>query len=41
MSKIWSLEKTGASCGQKFVYSDNLRHNIWNKVKKHGKFGQD
>ena len=28
------------SCKQKFVHADNLRQNIWNKVKKSSQVGQ-
>ena len=41
MSKIWSMKETGLSYGQKFVCSDNPGKNIWNKIKKFSKIGQD
>ena len=41
MSKNSSSKETGLSYGQKFVYSDNPRQNIWQKVKKSSKIGQD
>ena len=41
MSKNSSLKETLPSCGQKFVCSDNPGQNIWHKVKKYSKTGQD
>ena len=41
MSKNSSLKETGPSYGQKFVCSDNPGQNIWHKVKKSSKIGQD
>ena len=41
MSKISSLKETGLNYGQKFVCSDNPGQNIWHKVKKSSKIGQD
>ena len=41
MSKNSSLEETGPKCDQKFVCSDNPGQNIWQKVKKSIKMGQD
>ena len=41
MSKNSSLKETGPSYGQKFVCSDNPGQNIWHKVKKFSKIGQD
>ena len=44
MSKNWrrlSLEETGSSYDQKFACSDNLKQNIWNKIKKSSKIEED
>ena len=41
MSQNSSLEETGPNYGQKFVCSDNPGQNIWHKVKKSSKIGQD
>ena len=41
MFKNSSLKETGPSCGQKFVRSDNPGQNIWYKVEKSSKVGQD
>ena len=41
MSKNLSLKETGPNYGQKFVCSDNPGQNIWHKVKKPSKIGQD
>ena len=41
MSKNSSLKETGPSYSQKFVYSDNPGQNVWHKVKKSSKIGQD
>ena len=41
MSKNSSLKETGPSYGQKFVCSGNPGQNIWHKVKKFSKIGQD
>ena len=41
MSKNSSLKETGHSYGQKIVSSDNPVQNIWQKVKKPSKIGQD
>ena len=41
MSKTSSLKETGPNYYQKFVCSDNLGENIWHKVKKYSKIGQD
>ena len=35
------MKETGPSYGQKFVCSDNPGQNIWHKVKKFSKIGQD
>ena len=36
-----SKKETGPSYGQKFVSSDNPSQNIWDKLKKYSKIGQD
>ena len=41
MSKSSCLEETGQSYGQKSVFSDNPGQNIWQKLKKFSKIGQD
>ena len=41
MSKNDSLEKTGRSSDQNFVCSDNPGQNIWNKIEKSNKTGQE
>ena len=41
MSKNSCLKETGPSYSQKFVCSDNPGQNIWQKVKKSSKIGQD
>ena len=41
MSKNSSLKETGQSYGQKCFSSDHPRLNIWQKVKKPSKIGQD
>ena len=41
MSKNSSVKETGPSYGQIFVCSDNPGQNIWQKVKKYSKIGQD
>ena len=41
MCKNSSLKETGPSYGQKFVCSDNPGQNIWHKVEKSSKAGQD
>ena len=41
MSKNSSLKKTGPSSDQKLVCSDNHWENIWNKIKKSSKSGQN
>ena len=35
------MKKTGPSYGQKFVSSDNTCQNMWHKLKKYNKVGQD
>ena len=35
------MKETGPSYGQKFVCSDNPGQNIWQRVKKYSKIGQD
>ena len=37
VKKNCSLDETGLSYDQKFVWSDNPRQNVWNKVKKSSK----
>ena len=39
MSK--TLKETGPNYGEKFVSSDNPGQNVWHKVKKSSKIGQD
>ena len=41
MSKKQSLQKIGPRKDQKFVCSDNPGQNIWNKIEKSSKTGQD
>ena len=41
ISKNSSVKKTGPSFGQNFVSSDNHSQNIWHKLKKYSKIGQD
>ena len=41
MFKISSLKETGLNYDYKFVCSDNPGQNIWHKVKKSSKIGQD
>ena len=41
MLKNSSLKATGPSYGQTIVCSDNPGQNIWHKVKKYSKIGQD
>ena len=41
MLKNECLKKTGPSYDQKFVFSDNPGQNIWNKIEKSSKPGQD
>ena len=41
ISKNSSVKETGPSYGQKFVSSDNPSQNIWYKVKKYSKIGQE
>ena len=41
MSKNRRLKKTGPSYDQKFAFSDNPGGNIWNKIEKSSKMGQD
>ena len=41
MSKNQSLKKTGPSQDQEIVCSDNPMQNIWNKLEKPSKTGQD
>ena len=41
MSKNVSLKDTGVSCDQIFASSDNPGQNIWNKIEKSCKNGQD
>ena len=41
MFKNSNLKWTGLSYDQKFVCSDNPRQNIWHKVEKCSKVGQD
>ena len=40
MSKKLSLEESRIKYEQKFVFSDNLEQNMWNKVKKSIKTGR-
>ena len=37
MSKNWNLKENGPSWRQNFVWSENPRQNIWNKIEKSGK----
>ena len=37
----WSFKKTGPSYNQIFVYSDNSRQNIWNRIQKSIRIGED
>ena len=41
MSKNSSVKETGPSYSQKLVCSDNPGQNIWHKVKKYSKIGQE
>ena len=41
MAKNSCLKETGPSNGQKFVSLDNPGQNIWQKLKKSSKIGQD
>ena len=41
MSQNSSLKEAGLNYGQKLVRSDNAGQNIWHKVKKSSKIGQD
>ena len=41
MSKNSSLKDTGLHYGQRFFCSDNPGQNIWHKVKKSSRIGQD
>ena len=41
MSENASLKETGPSYGQKFVCYNSLGQNIWHKVKKSSKIGQN
>ena len=41
MSKTPSLKETGPNYGEKFASSDNPGQNVWHKVKKSSKIGQD
>ena len=41
MSRNSNLKETGPSYDQKVVCADNPGQNIWNKVKKFSKIGQD
>ena len=41
ISKSSSLKETGPSYCQMFVCSDNSRQNIWHRVEKCSKTGQD
>ena len=40
MSKYQSLKDAGANYNQRFVFTDNVRQNTSNKVKKSSKNGQ-
>ena len=35
------MKDTGSICDQKFVWSDNPGQNIWNKIEKSSKIGQE
>ena len=39
--KNWRLKETRPSCDKKFSCSDNHGQNIWNKIEKSSKIGQD
>ena len=41
MSRHLSLKETGPSFDQKYLYSNYPGQNIWNKVKKSSKIGQN
>ena len=41
MSKNWSWKRTGLSQGQKCACSDNPGQNVWNKMEKSSKTGQE
>ena len=41
MFKNSGVNETGPSYGQKYLCSDNPGQNIWHKVKKYSKTGQD
>ena len=41
MSKNSGMNETGPSYGQKCLCSENPGQNIWHKVKKYSKTGQD
>ena len=41
MSKKWSLKDIEPSYAQKFACSDYPEQNIWNKIDKPSKIGQD
>ena len=41
MLKNWSLKEAAPSYDQKFVCLENPGQNIWNKVDKSSKIGQD
>ena len=41
MSKNGSLKATGPNHDKKVAWSDNPGQNIWNKIKKSNKIGQD
>ena len=41
MSKNWSLKENGSSYDQKCVFSNNSGQNIWNRLEKSSKIGQE
>ena len=41
MLKNWSLRETEQIYDQEFTCSDNPGQNIWNKIEKSSKIGQD
>ena len=41
MSKTWRFKETGTSHDNIYACSDNSGQNIWNKLEKSSKIGQD
>ena len=41
MSKNWGWKKTGLNSDRKFTCSENFEQNIWNKMEKCSKTGQE